>query len=92
MDEFRQLNKALAQSPSAPVLIDKNTFALVGWYSKNRGIRELVELIQNRYEIAVATKSSYLFARRPDNQLLLDGKENGDSCIFASAKARPWLA
>jgi hypothetical protein len=99
MEEFRQLDELLAQSPSTLVLIDKNTFALLGWQARNRGLRTLVELLQKRYDVAAATQSSYIFARRPDGQALLDGEDDGvlhvsfrDGAPIASVAFAPFSA
>jgi hypothetical protein len=75
-EEFRQLEELLAQSPSTLVLIDRTTFALEDWGERDRGVRTLVELLQKRYEVVAATELGFLFARRPDEKLLL-GEEDG---------------
>ena len=75
MDEFHQLEEYLAHSPSTIVLMDRYTFAPQGWQAKDRGCRALIEMLQKRYEIAAATNTSYIFARRPDKQTLLDSGE-----------------
>ena len=75
MEEFHQLANDLAQSPSAWVLIDKSTLAMLSWQAKDRGLREFVELLQGEYQVAAATPTSYLFGRRSDEPMLLDGKD-----------------
>jgi hypothetical protein len=75
MDEFRQTEEFLRGSSSTPVLIDKNTFALQGWQFWDRGIRELADFLQKRYEVTAVTSSCYLFSARSDEPLLGDGKD-----------------
>jgi hypothetical protein len=86
MEEFRQLEDRLSQSPSTLVLVDKNTYSLVSWMANDRGLRTLVEFLRARYEIEATTPYCYLFARRSDGQLLLDEKEK--SLLHLGVRAR----
>ncbi len=103
MEEFQDLDRILAQSPSTPVLIDKSTFVLTAWQAKSRGLRMLVELLQEKYEATAVTEHSILFARRPGEGGLLGlGRDAlfqievrdgalGDGLSFAPCSPRaPW--
>ena len=68
MEEFEDLDRILAASPSTSVLIDKSTFALAGWQVKSRGLQVLVHLLQEKYEATAVTENSILFARRPEGE------------------------
>jgi hypothetical protein len=78
MEEFRQLHEHLAHSPSTLVLIDKTIFALQDWPARDRGLGAFSELLQTKYEVAASTQSSFLFARRPDGELLLGGEDGAE--------------
>ena len=86
MEEFHQLEKHLAQSPSTLVLIDKHTFALQGWQVLDRGLKEFVELLQKNYDVTAETGSSFLLARRPVGELLLSAE---DGAILHVGAQRP---
>ncbi len=75
MEEFRRLNELLAQSPSTKVLFDKNVFMLEDVLGKDRGLRALVATLQEKYEVAGATKAGLLFARRLSEEPHLENED-----------------
>ncbi len=75
MDEFRDMEESLAKSPSGLVLVDKNTFSLIGWQANDRGLRNLIEFLEAKFELATATTTSYVFTRRRDDLCFVDGDE-----------------
>ncbi len=76
MEEYRRLREFLCKSPSTLVLMDKGTFAPVGWQAKDRGSRGLIELLQRKYEVAASTPTSYIFAACEDEPLLSELEED----------------
>src|SRR5205085_9766639 len=64
MEEFRDLGRVLAADFSIPVLVNRSALALEGWQAQNEGLRALVGLLGEEYEVTAATGRSVLFVRR----------------------------
>ncbi len=63
-EEYGRLGELLAQAPASPVLINKSIFAAESEQDRDPGLRRLVALLKEDYELAATTKGSYLFARK----------------------------